>query len=177
MTGLQIRNLGCRRRFVALNGSARAEPCLLAGVARAAVKSPMVTAQSRRGRSARRRHRPRDHAGRADGRPIADRDRARLRREHLALDGERAPRQARQRAPACRHAQAPLRLLPHRLAARRAHAGEHQAGRGDRDAAAPSAALGARRRSAPRPHLLRSSGRPMRRRNHRRAGRSAGTSR
>jgi hypothetical protein len=88
-------------------------------------------------------YRARHHAGRADGRPVADRDRACLPRARLAVDRERASGQARQRASSRGDAEAPLQLLPLGVAARRRHARKHQSGRRDRSAAAAPAALGA----------------------------------
>ena len=128
--------------------------------------------KSGRGRSAGRRHRACHHAGGADGRPVADRDRARIPGARLAFDRERTPHQARQCAAHRRHAQAALQLLPHRLAAGRQHAGEHQGGRRDRGAAAPSAAFAAGGGAALRAQLLRPSRRPCRRRADRCADRA-----
>ena len=129
-----------------INGSARAEPCLLAGRMRCGGKIPHGRRRkSGRGRSAGRRHRARDHAGRADGRPVADRDRARLSGAHLALDRERASR-ASSSTRGCSPSTRKRRFAYYRIASPlvAAHAGKHQGGRRDRGAAAAPAALGAR---------------------------------
>ena len=111
---------------------------------------------------ARRRSRPRQHAGRADGRARPDGVRARPPGRRHAADGERASRPARRGGTARGRAPGTPSLPPPRLRHRRPYAGGNHGGlvRADpRSGRSRDQGGTARPRPPPGPDLLRPSGR------------------